>query len=220
MKKLTVFIEGSSKEITLDESLVINHDAYIYVKKAYIFWEYKNVDSSFTALTNNSNVINMYTGYYTFDIIKQLFNDGATLEATKYDGKCWIKTDASTTIHITSKLASLLGFNDDNRIFNPNTTTTSDNKVDVNNGLRYIKIHCNVVDDTSNLNEAGKKDDTIISLPISTTQPLFGSITKHSDIESKVPIDKGVINQLHFTVTDQNGNPVDVGGILLECYIM
>ena len=37
------------------------------------------MNSSFTALTNNGKVINMYKGYYTFDLIKQLFNDGVRL---------------------------------------------------------------------------------------------------------------------------------------------
>ena len=219
MKKFTVFIEGNDKEITLDESIVISYDAYIYVKKAYVFWAYENIPTTFTAMTNNGNVVNMYTGYYTFDLIKKLFKDGASLEATKYDGGCKIITDSSTTINITTTLASLLGFNDGNRTFNPNTTTTSDGTVDVNEGLLYIKIGCNIVDTTSNLNEKGRNDDTIVSLPITTRQPLYGSVTEYSDIESKVKIDKGVINQLHFTVTDQDNGTIDIGKILLECYI-
>ena len=171
MKRITVFIEGSSKEITLEESIVISHSAHLYVKKVYVFWEYKNVDASLTALTNNTTVINMYEGYYTFDLIKKLFNNGATLEATKHDGKCKIGTDASTTINITDKLAKLLGF-EFNRVFNPNTVSPSSNIVDINLGLKYIKIHCSIVDTSSNLDEAGKKDDTIVSLPI-FNHPVF-----------------------------------------------
>ena len=223
MKKLTVFIEGRSKEITLDESIVISHDTYIYVKKAYVFWAYENIPTNFTAMTNNGNMfnmVNMYRGYYTFDLIKKLFKDGASLEATKYDGGCKIITDSSTTINITNTLANLLGFNDSNRTFNPNTTTTSDDTVNVNEGLLYIKIGCNIVERTSNLDEKSRNDDTIVSLPITTRQLLYGSVTEYPDIESKVKIDKGVINQLHFSVTDQYANEINVGKILLECYIM
>ena len=43
MKKITVFIEGKSKKLILDESLVVTQDSYIYVKTASIYWNYNNV---------------------------------------------------------------------------------------------------------------------------------------------------------------------------------
>ena len=105
-------------------------------------------------------------------------------------------------------------------MFKPNTTTISDSRVNLNLGLEYIKIRCDVVDSSRNLDEDGDKDNTIVSLPITTTQTLYGSVQPFYDIESKIPINRGVINRLRFSVTDQNGDLVDVGKILLECYLM
>ena len=220
MRKITVYIEGASQTIDLQESIVTNRYEYMLVKKATIFWRYENVPTSFTAMTNNGNVMNMYKGYYTFNMIRELCKDSVKLEATKYDGKCKIITDGSTNVNITSKLAYLLGFNNNNRLFKLNTTTISDSRVNLNLGLEYIKIRCDVVNSSRNLDEDGDKDNTIVSLPITTTQTQYGSVQPFYDIESKIPINRGVINRLRFSVTDQNGDLVDVGKILLECYLM
>ena len=87
-------------------------------------------------------------------------------------------------------------------------------------GLKYISISCNIVDSSQNLDTQGGKSNILTSLAIPTSQSLFGSTQHFSDIESKVMVDKGIINQITFKVTDQDGNPVNVGEILLECYIM
>ena len=39
-------------------------------------------------------------------------------------------------------------------------------------------------------------------------------------IESKIPISKGVINQINFNVTDQDSKAINVGKILLDLHIM
>ena len=51
-------------------------------------------------------------------------------------------------------------------------------------------------------------------------RPRARLITLYYDIESKIPINKGIINQLRFNVQDRNGNPINVSKILLECYLM
>ena len=71
-----------------------------------------------------------------------------------------------------------------------------------------------------NINESVKRDNTLISLPITTKLSLFGSVMDYNDIESKVLVTKGVVNQLKFDVTDQDGNSVNVGKVLLECYLL
>ena len=219
MKKLTVLIEGSKTSVDLDESLVVtNRITYIYVKKAYVFRSYRNVKDTFSAISLGGKVTKLHKGYHTFEDIKSLFTDGCTIEATTHNGGCEIVVgDKKLYIHVD--LAKLIGF-DIGFGLGPNATTNSDREVDGNNGLRYIKIRCDIVDNASNINEAGKKDDSIVSLPIPSDQPLFGSISEYRDIESKSKIDRGIINQLLFAVTDQDSKPVDIGKVLLELYIM
>lgn len=48
MRKLTVFIEGDSTEVLLDESILITHEnPYILVMTATVYWNYNNVFSGF-----------------------------------------------------------------------------------------------------------------------------------------------------------------------------
>ena len=69
MKKLTFLIDGSSNLITLDESLVINNNMYIYVKKATIFWENNNIPNNSTYMVNNQTEF-LYSGRWTIDMNK------------------------------------------------------------------------------------------------------------------------------------------------------
>ena len=43
MKKLSVFIEGKEKTLTLDKSLEITEKNTLFVKTASVFWNYKNI---------------------------------------------------------------------------------------------------------------------------------------------------------------------------------
>lgn len=54
-QKITVLIDGSSKVINLQESLMVTHDnPFVLVKKATIFWNFDNISSSNNKLTYNS----------------------------------------------------------------------------------------------------------------------------------------------------------------------
>ena len=65
-----------------------------------------------------------------------------------------------------------------------------------------------------NINSNGKKSDVILTLPITSTQLLKGSVQLYFDVESRVLIDKGVINKTDFKVTK------NVGKVLLDLCIM
>lgn len=222
MKKFTVFIEGSNKTINLQESILTTSYSYLLVKKATIFWEYENIPQGTMfedrGLSSNSafSITTLSPGYYTFNDIADRLNH--KLERTPCDGKCKMTTNTTHSLNLDNKLMELLGFK--SGFFDASTTTKSDEQVNINNGLKYVKVRCNIVDNQCNINEMGKKDDTIVSLPITSTQPLFGSVQSYFDIESKIHIDNGVINQLHFSVTDQDEKPINIGKILLECYLM
>ena len=66
----------------------------------------------------------------------------------------------------------------------------------------------------------GKKSDTIVGLSITSMQLLKGPIQHFVEIENKIPINKGVMNQINLNITDQDNKAINVGKILLELYIM
>ena len=75
---------------------------------------------------------------------------------------------------------------------------------------------CSLVNMSENINSNGKKSNVIMTLPITSTQTLKGSVQQYVDIESKVQIDRGVINKIGFNVTGTK----NVGKVLLDLYIM
>ena len=116
-------------------------------------------------------------------------------------------------------IGPILGFTK-NQAINVNTITKSGNSVNINNGFQHIKVTCSLVRMIDNINTNGKRTDVIAVLPITTTQSLKGSVQHFFDIESRVPIDKGVINKINFNVKDQDGNTISIGKVLLDLYIM
>ena len=70
------------------------------------------------------------------------------------------------------------------------------------------------------INTNGKRSDVIVVLLITTTQSLKGSVQHFFDIESRVPIDTGVVSKINFNVKDQDGNTISIGKLLLDLYIM
>ena len=149
--------------------------------------------------------------FWTFYMLKEEIESygNVTLEANKYNGKCSITSDNTVNL---KNLGSILGFNK-NQVINTNTKTVTGKQVDINNGLEYIEISCSLVKMQKNINSNGKKSDVIVALPTST-QTLKGSVQHYFDNESRVPIDKGVINKIDFKVTK------NVGKVLLDLYIM
>ena len=225
MKKLTVLIDGKETTITLSESLLVTHsNPYILLKKATIFWSYDNNIRSTHTVTykyGNNPLELIDNGYHTFEMIKNRLetHNGITLEAIKHSGKCKLSNTSVNTLVIDDALNEILG-RFTTTTFNQNNSKTSRRRVNINRGFKYISISCNIVDSSQNLDTQGGKSNILTSLAIPTSQSLFGSTQHFSDIESKVMVDKGVINQITFKVTDQDGNPINVVEILLECYIM
>ena len=221
MKRLSVLIDGStadsaavqSKELELDESFIITHEnPYLLIKKATVFWNYNNITSDLEITYNNIKKT-IKEGYRTFSILKkeiESYGAGVILEANKHNGKCSITSDNVINF---KNLGPLLGFNKD-QVISTNTKTTSKKEVNINNGLEYIEISCSLVNMSENINSDGKKSDLILTLPITSTQTLKGSVQHYFDIESRVPIDKRVINKIDFKVTK------NVGKVLLDLYIM
>lgn len=217
MIRVSVLISGSTKTIDLQESIIaINSNPYILVKKATIFWNYVNITSAVNdKIKYNSSDHVFSPGYHTFKMIADDLKKLGSIElvANRYDSTCTITTDHQIELF---KFGQLLGFDENTTI---TTTKTSPNVVNINRGLKYIQVTSNIVNRSKNIVN-GNKSDCIAVLPITSTQTLKASVQHFFDIESRIPINKGVINQLEFKITDQDDNSVNVGEVLLDLYIM
>ena len=60
----------------------------------------------------------------------------------------------------------------------------------------------------------------ITPLSITSIQLLKGPIQNFVEIGNKIPMNKGVMNQINFNITDQDNKAINVGKILFDLYIM
>ena len=217
MKRISVLIEGSSKKFNLKELFAIkNVNSYLFVKKATLFWDYNNITDENNELTDNGNKKTIQKGYWSFNMLKKEIESygNVTLVANEYDGTYSITSDNAINM---KTIGPILGFNKDQET-NANTKTKSGNPVNINNGLQYIKITCNLNKILENINTNGEISDVIAVLPITTTQSLKGSVQRF--FESRVLVDNRFINNIDFNVKDQDCNTKSVGKVLLDLYIM
>lgn len=128
-------------------------------------------------------------GYWTYKLISDKLKTigNIKLEANIHNNTCSITTDKTLQL---KELGLLLGF-PKNTTIPSGTKTNSPNNVDINQGLRYISIRSDMIDRKKNIGNYGRRSDVILTLPITNTQTLKGSIMHYRDIESRVPIQKG-----------------------------
>jgi hypothetical protein len=196
------------------------------VKKVSVFWEYFNIKKQTTLITvktsDGESDVSIERGYHTIDNIKSVLErHGVTITYFRETAKCQIET-TKHNITIEKQLLNMLGFN--NRFFNPmillkGRSLTGDSKVDFNNGLRFVNIHCNLASKSYNVNPWGKPSDVITSVTVPTDRPLLGSVVSYIDVESRTSIIKGTCSELVFHMTDQDGKPIDIGEVLIEMYL-
>ena len=138
-----------------------------------------------------------------------------TLEENENGRTCSI---TSVNVINMKNFGPILGFDKD-QVIKANTKIKSGKTVNINNDLKYIEVKCSLVDSQRNIDTNGKRSDVILTLPITSTNTLKGSVQHYFYIESKIPINKGFCNILNFNVIGNN-NKTQFGSILLELYIM
>ena len=177
-------------------------------------WDYNNVHD--LEITYNNVKKTLKKGYWTFDLIKKEIESygNVTMESNKYDCTATITSDQVINL---KDLGPILGFPKD-KIIPINTTTRSD-EVDINRGLKHIKLHCNLIYKSNNILN-GKKSDVLTTLSKTSKQSVKGSVQHFFDIDSRIMIKNNTVNQNIFSVTDQDNILVNVDKILLGFYIM
>ena len=83
---------------------------------------------------------------------------------------------------------------------------------DINPGLKFIRISCNIIDTQNNI-FMDANSNTLLSLAITNTQSLKRSGQHYLILKVKYRINKGVIDQVSFKV-------INIGSILLDLYIV
>ncbi len=92
-RNITVFITGGTKKLELDEPFLTGHDTTIQLKRATVFWKFRNITTvngnSYFEKVSSGGVRERKTldeGYWDFELItKRLEEEKIELEASVHD---------------------------------------------------------------------------------------------------------------------------------------
>ena len=216
MSKIIVFIENNKKELRFDTCIIKPAGSIMTLKNAAVYWNYKNfITGKNDHVMRGTTKITFEEGYWTFDmIVEKLGKQSIKLEANEHNNTCKIYSETQDLN--LKKFGELLGFSE-NEIVSSGTWETSPNVVDVNKGLRYVNINCNIVNTSGNIDTDGHRSYALASLPI-PSDLLNSTVTKFKGIDSSVRITNGQFNRILFDVDTNIGDKVDMS-LLLELYV-
>ncbi len=219
-RNITVFITGGAKKLELDEPFLTGHDTTIQLKRATVFWKFQNItttnDNSYfdkVGVTSDANERKTFDdGYWDFELIKKrLEEEKIELEASVHDNKCLLKNTNTETIDLKN-LGKLLGFNVDTTVPTGQTLKAS-HTVDVNLGLRYLTISCDLADTFRNVDINGSVDANIAYLPVPSATRLNSTASMYEN-HPLVLTKEDIVTEMTFTVNSNITNEVEVDVLL------
>ena len=225
--KITVYIpqneDGDTKlTLNLENSVTLNGKESIFVKKVSVFWNYNNILTGVNdeiTVAGVSSPVKIPQGYYTYDGLTNYISANTNSKIAFFKsvetGKCSIVTPSDGKNVNLGELGTLLGFEVGSEAVAG--TPLYGGEVDINRGLKYIDVKCNMVNKSHNIGTNGRVSDSLVSLPI-CEGTLKGSATRYRDVESSVRVNGGAYNQISFSVKGSNGSK-RVGAVLLEMYL-
>ena len=220
-RNITVFITGGTKKLKLDEPFLTGHDTTIHLKRATVFWKFQNItttndNSYFDKVVSGGGGGNerktFDDGYWDFELIKKrLEEEKIELEASVHDNKCKVKNTNTETINLKN-FGKLLGFDADTTIANDKTLKAS-HPVDVNLGLRYLTIACDLADTFRNVDINGSVDANIAYLPVPSATRLNSTASMYEN-HPLVLTKEDIVTDMTFTVDSNITNEVEVDVLL------
>jgi hypothetical protein len=148
--KFTVFFKGSHTIVPLQNSVLTSNYNSVFVKRVAVFWEYFNIRERTTLMemkTDDGPVeVSVYPGYYMFNDMKEkLGKSGVELTYYHQNARTWIET-SKHKVTIKRKLLEMLGLRrfGDQLVLVKGASTSGESRVDFNDGLKFVNIHCNL----------------------------------------------------------------------------
>jgi hypothetical protein len=72
MRKITAYVTGGKATLELQEPIIAEHGASLYVKTATVFWNYKNIRKGFNNFISvDGKKVVLTEGYWTFVQMKR-----------------------------------------------------------------------------------------------------------------------------------------------------
>ena len=216
MKNISVFIEGGQHTLRFRNPIVTSA-SHLTVNEAVVFWNFKNV----TEVIGNKKIVIKSTestgdveivfgdGYWDFQQIKKLLETNKLkLSMNVHNNTCSIINNTGKTVDL-KKFGQLLGF-PENHILQVNETVASPKLVDVNHGLRWLTVTCDLIEDSKNKDLNGNSSSIIAYLPITPGTRLNSNCYVYEKDYTLRPVKNDIVYEMVFEVNSNIPEKVDV----------
>ena len=214
MKNISVLIEGSGKKTFKFKKPIITYGTRIAAKEVTVFWNFKNITS---AIGNNTFVIKnnpevtetINDGYYDFQTLKERLKlNKLELQMNTYNNTCTIENKNPATVDL-KKFGKLLGF-PENHELGASTSAASPKPVDVNHGLKYVMVTCDLIDPSKNINLEGEESNILAFLPVTPGTRLNSNCYVYERDDAWRAAKNAIVAEMEFEVTSNVSPKVDV----------
>ena len=227
MKNISVFIEGGAKTLKFEKPIA-TYASLLAAKEVTVFWNFKNItndiDNGKFIITNQvwngtlfidqpgetSKEKTLGEGYWDFQQIKErLEGEKLLLSMNVHDNTCSIVNNTGRVVNL-KKFGKLLGFPENHKLLN-SKPVASPKPVDVNHGLKWLTVTCDLIDSSKNTGLDGDQSTILAFLPITPGTRLNSNCYVYErDAYSWRPAKNDIVSQVEFTVKSNISEKVDV----------
>ena len=214
MKNISVYIQGGTETLKFEKPIA-TYGSLLAAKEVTVFWNFKNITNE---LDNGKFSIEKGTiteektlgeGYWDFQQLKErLDGEKLKLSMNVHDNTCSIVNNTGGKVNL-KKFGKLLGFPEDHKL--TAGASASPNPVDVNHGLRWLTVTCDLIDSTKNTDLKGNESDVLAFLPITPGTRLNSNCYVYErDAYAWRTAKNDVVAEMKFTVKSNISEKVDV----------
>ena len=135
------------------------------------------------------------------------------LQMNTYNNTCTIENKNTVTVDL-KKFGKLLGFPENHEVA-AGTSDASPKPVDVNHGLKYLTVTCDLIDPSKNIDLEGKQSNILAFLPITPGTRLNSNCYVYERDDAWRAAKNAIVAEMEFTVTSNISEKVDAD-ILLD----
>ena len=217
MKNISVLIEGSGKKFKFEKP-IITYGTRLAAKEVTVFWNFKNITSTignhtYVIKSNPESTETINDGYYDFQMLKERLKlDKLELQMNTYNNTCTIENKNTVSVDL-KKFGKLLGFPVNHQVA-AGTSDASPKPVDVNHGLKYLTVTCDLIDPSKNIDLEGKQSNILAFLPITPGTRLNSNCYVYERDDAWRAAKNAIVGEMEFTVTSNISEKVDAGLLL------
>ena len=221
MKNISVHIKKGKETSFKFTKPIATYGTCIAAREVTVFWNFKNItqaigNNTFVIKNTPEDPVTINDGYYDFQALKERLKlNKLELQMNTYNNTCSIDNKNTVKVDL-KKLGPLLGFHENHELGASNSESPSD-PVDVNHGLKWLTVTCDLIDRSKNIDLEGKESDILAFLPITPGTRLNSSCYVYERENAWRAAKNAVVSEMVFRVNSNISENVDVDvDILLD----